>query len=156
MRFASNPKLLTTCYTRARRKKHKCYATGGSTTGILPEVGASRTADPHSMKRNQVSASRTAYPHSALRGGDVIRGDIGDVFGGDVGGSVRAGEVARAGDLRFDLAEELQELALHREVQPELDLLYLHPGYALRVDKIVAVVWEVLSYMLKGVVVRMR
>ena len=87
------------------------------------------------------------------RGGGVIGDDIGEVIGGDIGGSVEVGEVAGGSDLRLDPAEELQELASHREVQPELDLLSLHHGDALRVDKSVAGIWEVLSCLLKDVIV---
>ena len=87
-------------------------------------------------------------------GGGVIGDDIGDVMGGYLGGSVEVGEVAGGGsDLRLDPAEELQELASRREVQPELDLLSLHPGDALRVDKSVAGIWEVLICLLEGVIV---
>ena len=77
-------------------------------TGILAEVNASRTAHPHSVSRD------------GDVNGDVIEGDTRGVIGGGLGGSVQVGEGAGGGDLRLTLAEELQEPASHREVQPEL------------------------------------
>ena len=55
--------------------------------------------------------------------------------------------------LRLDLAEELQELASHRQEQAELNLLSQHPGDGLRVDQVVAVVRKVLGRLLEPVAV---